>query len=260
VNGNGIANQANLIFVGNNSTANGGSNPSSTTTDGTIAFAKLTMINNSTSGGSDTIGWNQIRGANGYRLQLNSVDLPTTIGMTKSVAAYFVPVSAKVTLAGTIKPLDSNPGNQITLQLDGTNTENYVTGAIKDASDYTSGSNTNAKPLNVVKSNTSTWTLSGTNTYSGTTTISGGRLVLAAGTCLSDTNRLLISTGAKLQIESGVKEKVGFLSLSGTNQVAGTYGSSLSSATTTNDAYFAGTGVLYVGMDIPAAGTFIILY
>jgi hypothetical protein len=50
----------------------------------------------------------------------------------------------------------------------------------------------------------------------------------------------------KLTLETGINETVGSLSLNGSVQAAGTYGSSLSSATFKDDNYFSGTGVLTV--------------
>lgn len=104
---------------------------------------------------------------------------------------------------------------------------------------------------------TGTLTLSGNNTFSGTTTVNAGTLALAAGTCLSDTNRLTIASGAKVQLNAGVKEKVALLTLGTTSQTIGTYGSTASSAANKTDTYFSGTGVLYVGVEFPPAGTLI---
>jgi hypothetical protein len=78
--------------------------------------------------------------------------------------------------------------------------------------------------------------------FSGTATVNGGTLILAAGTCLSDTNRLTIGAGCKLQLESGVKEKVGLLTLDTTPMAPGEYGSSSSPALIKDDTCFAGTG------------------
>src|SRR5205807_6159230 len=58
------------------------------------------------------------------------------------------------------------------------------------------------------KSKTSTWTLSGPNTYTGTTTISGGTLQLSGSGTLGATTNTLTLTG-------------GFLDLNNTNQTVG---------------------------------------
>jgi fibronectin-binding autotransporter adhesin len=130
----------------------------------------------------------------------------------------------------------------------------------------------------LLKEGTGTLTLTGNNTYSGGTTVSAGTLVLAgvagtnsgpttvtAGTlvlagssCLSDTNLLTIASGGKVQLNAGVKEKVGLLTLGGVSQALGTYGSTSSSAANKSDTYFSGSGVLYVGVDFPPPPTLIL--
>jgi len=159
-------------------------------------------------------------------------------------------------VAGGVTPFASiNANSTPVLNLDGTATGNEIHGVIADPTNAPAISN----PLRLTKSNNSTWTLSGINTFSGTTTISAGTLVIDGGgksQCLSDTNLLTIS-GGKLQLEAGVKEKVGSLMLGAAIQTNGIWGSSTSGATFTNDTYFAGTGWLYVGVDIPASGTLI---
>lgn len=258
VNGTGIGSQANFIFVGNNSTANGGSNPSSAVTGETIAVRKLTMIMNATSGGSDVIGWQTISGANGYRLQINGVDLPSTVNISGGAgnnAAYFVPTTANVTLAGNIQQLNgNNKTNQLTLQLDGTATANFITGNIKDADDFTYSTNVAAKPLKVTKSNTSTWTLSGTNTYSGATTISAGMLTingsgqLGGGSYAGNitNNGILNYASSATQILSGVFAGTGSLTNAGTGSllINGNAAGFTNVVTVLTNTTFGGTGIL----------------
>ena len=164
------------IFVGNNTPANGGNNPGSPGTNCTIAFANMTFFQKSDNGNINV----DVTGANGFRLQLNNVTLPIT-GQSTSGNITFSPSTAPITLAGTIIQTNGNPSTvgPKTLVLGGTSASgtNWVTGNIMNAADYPS--NVNAKALAVTKSSTSTWTLSGTNTYSGTTTISAGTLVLS---------------------------------------------------------------------------------
>jgi autotransporter-associated beta strand protein len=140
-----------------------------------------------------------------------------------------------------------------TLVLDGTSSDNRVTGTISDASDV----GTSLRPLRVTKSNTSTWTFSGTNTYSGSTTVSGGILVINGGSisqCLPDTNSLTISGTGKVQLNTGVRERAGSL-YSGAVQLSdGKWGSTTSTATFKTN-LFLGTGILYVNENIPASGT-----
>ena len=164
------------IFVGNNSTANGGSNPSSTTTDSTIVLGKFsyaTVTDNRANG--LTL---DVYGANDYRLQLGDVDL----NVIQKGNQMFNPTTAPLTITGTVKQINgkaagANTGCD-TLVLKGTATGNLISGTIMDALDYTDLSNSNAKPLNVTKSDAGEWTLSGTNSYTGVTTVSGGVLVL----------------------------------------------------------------------------------
>jgi len=102
---------------------------------------------------------------------------------------------------------------------------------------------------------TGTLTLSGNNTYTGTTTVSGGTLVLSGEKSIADTGTLNIAGG---KVEVATKEKVTVLQYSGTTQPIGTYGSTSSTANNKNNTYFSGTGVLYVGVEFPPAGTLIL--
>jgi autotransporter-associated beta strand protein len=242
------------FFVGNNNIANGGIS-SGTTTGSTIAIGPLylngdarvrDMYINSTS-------------ANDYRLQFNDVYSQANYN-TSNWPFYFNPTSGRVFLAGTISQKSGNTiGTAHRLGLSGTTTGNMVTGVIADPADYTSGSNTSARPLGLIKNNSSTWTLVGMNTFTGPTEVSGGTLVLDGPECLSDVASLTMSGSGSLQINAGQKEKVGSLYFGATQQTNGTWGSSASRAQNKNDTYFAGDGVLYVGIDLPALGTVIIL-
>ena len=81
------------------------------------------------------------------------------------------------------------------LQLDGSAAGNTI-GAISDTTNATAGA-----VVNVIKANTSTWTLTGSNTYTGTTTISQGVLqVGSSGTVgsLSPSSPITGSAGATL--------------------------------------------------------------
>ncbi|MCU0748288.1 MAG: autotransporter-associated beta strand repeat-containing protein [Akkermansiaceae bacterium] len=73
------------------------------------------------------------------------------------------PTSANVSIGSVTKSLN-NPAQ--TLELGGTTSGNQITGTISNGSAVVS----------VTKSNTSTWTLSGSSTYTGATTVSGGTL------------------------------------------------------------------------------------
>jgi len=124
-------------------------------------------------------------------------------------------------------------------------------------------------PGRLDKDDAGTWTLGGTNTantvnvkngrliadgsLTGRTsiTVSGGALELTSGTSLADTTALTISSG-EVQLNGEVQQKVDSLTLGSTTMDPGMYGSSASSAANKDDTYFSGTGVLYVGVDIPS--------
>jgi len=101
--------------------------------------------------------------------------------------------------------------------------------------------------------------LSGVNTYTGSTTVSGGILKLAASECLADAGTLTIN-GGKLELAAGVGERIDNLILGSITQTTNTtYGSFASSAEIQDDTRFAGTGMLFLGMDPPPQGTVIIV-
>ena len=97
-----------------------------------------------------------------------------------------------------------------------------------------------ASPL--TKTGPGTMVLTGNNSYTGDTTVSAGVLEVS-GTSIVDTNKVVLN-GGKLYLSAN--EAVGTLFYGGTQQVAGTYGSTASSATFKDDSRFAGTGVLTV--------------
>ena len=165
------------IFVGNNNTANGGTS-SGTTTGSTLAIGNLTFS------GNGSYDYLNILGANQYRLSINNVTMRNASAGNQSAQFQFIPTTAPITIAGTIIQTNGNANSAYinTLVLDGTATGNLISGTIKDAADYTNLSNANARPLKLTKSSTSTWTLSGTNTYSGATTISAGKLFINGST------------------------------------------------------------------------------
>jgi autotransporter-associated beta strand protein len=126
--------------------------------------------------------------------------------------------------------------------------------------------------------------LAASNSYSGGTLVNGGilcvtnaaatlgtgdvtidnsastssiaRLFIRSGVlnAISDTATLSLAGGGTVDVAdqgfvelgTGINELVGGLRLSGVAQSPGTYGSSMSSATHTNDEYFAGTGIITV--------------
>jgi fibronectin-binding autotransporter adhesin len=244
---------------------NGGATTGSTLVLGKMNFANIT---DPRAGGYIL----NVTGANGYGLQIGDVDLAPSVGRdggtgsgTFQPGQGFNPTTAPLTITGTVRQNAASVAASGTyadrLVLWGSHANNTISGSIMDPADYPG--NANSKPLRVLKGSTGTWTLSGANTYSGTTLVSGGTLVINGGPksqCLPDNNLLEIS-GGKVRLPAGVNEKVGSLKLGAGATITGptSYGSTASGAAVKNDTYFdvAGTGILYVGMDIPNPGTII---
>ncbi|MBC8127048.1 MAG: autotransporter-associated beta strand repeat-containing protein [Gloeobacteraceae cyanobacterium ES-bin-144] len=120
-----------------------------------------------------------------------------------------------------------------TLQLAGTGVAE-IFGNINE----TSGINA----VSVRKTGEGTWTLGGTNGFTGTTTVDAGILAVT-GNALPNNGQLSIHGG---KVEVIGSESVGSLFFDGTQQLAGTWGSTLSTATFKDDGHFSGTGVLVV--------------
>ena len=115
-----------------------------------------------------------------------------------SVTETIAPTNVNVVIAGTASAAQSqgNASTQFaTLDMDGTSTGNQITGAIVDNA---SGNTYNAAAI--LKSNRSTWTLSGTNTYTGNTTIGGGTLALTGNCSIANTPNITIAGGATLDV------------------------------------------------------------
>ncbi|MCE9608611.1 MAG: DUF6288 domain-containing protein [Chthoniobacter sp.] len=106
---------------------------------------------------------------------------------------------------------------------------------------------------NLIKIGTGTLTLSGANTYTGTTTVSAGTLAFSSTASVGQ-GALLLTSGAKAALNFSGTRQVASLSLGGTAQANGSYGSTASSAIFKNDTYFSGTGTVTVG-PLPAATT-----
>jgi autotransporter-associated beta strand protein len=192
------------FFVGNNNTANGGSS-SGTTTGSTFEIANLVFSYAKSDTSNQTIN---VTGANGYRIQFDSVTLNNLAGRTagSTTDSVFNPTTASITLGSVTMASGNNKKGIPNLKLDGTTSDNYITGIISDASD----AGTTGRPLPVSKTNSSTWTLSGTNTYTGVTTVSGGVLVLNDANALpggigstGGTNALTFNTNGVLGLGAG---------------------------------------------------------
>jgi len=172
-----------------------------------------------------------------------------------SVPSRLVDVRGNITIANssgsytvTLGAVSTTTTGAKTLTLGASGAGGFVVGNITD------GSGT----ISVTKSGTGTWALSGNNTFSGVTTVSDGTLVLATGTCLSDTNVLAIATGKKVQLNTGVKEKVGVLTIGGAAKADGIWGAVGNAKATYTDAVFSGEGLLFVNVPFPPAGTLLL--
>ena len=173
-----------------------------------------------------------VQGANGYRLQFGDVDL----NVGQAGAQGFNPTTAPLTITGMVKQVNgktaANNTAADTLKLDGTNNANLVSGTIMDALDYTDVSNASARPINVTKSNTSVWTLSGSNTYTGATTVSAGMLTIDATGTINNTSGVSIGGGNfNYNSSTALTRPVSFSGTGGTLSGTGTIGTAVNVTT-----------------------------
>jgi autotransporter-associated beta strand protein len=192
---------------------------SSSGTGNTVAFGSLSFGTYGTGGLNVTQGAGVTSGQ--MIAQFSTASAGNNNGLTSSLQIN--PVGAAVSLGGF--SFSSGNGTSATLIMDGTSTNNVVKGAIFD---------NGAKPSLVTKQNTSTWTLSGTNTYSGATTVNAGTLragiASAAGYGAFGTNSAVTVANAA----SAVLDLNGFNTVIGSLAGAGPNGSvTLGSATLT---------------------------
>ncbi len=126
-----------------------------------------------------------------------------TVSMSSGIGAgstTFNPTTANLNVGA----VSSTTNFAKTLVLDGTSGNNSVTGGISNGMNVVS----------LTKSNSSTWTLMGANTYTGSTSITGGRLVLN-NTGLPNTSGVSVGSAARLTAEGNIATG-GFLDASGT--------------------------------------------
>ena len=140
-----------------------------------------------TSVGSTTMTFN-VTGSSGDRLILSGGDLNFTGGSGQGLVLN--PTTGNLTVS---KNISGGAGTVTgTLTLDGNSTSNLFSGNITNRSGTVS----------VTKSNSSIWTLSGTNSYSGTTSVTGGTLVYQGSSAMSSNSSISPSTGVTLSLLS----------------------------------------------------------
>lgn len=125
-----------------------------------------------------------------------------------------------------------------------------ATGAASTLTGVVGGSGT------LVKAGDGKLTLHDAPTYTGDTTVNAGTLALAFANTHNESSVVTLAAGAKLELAEGVSDTVGRLYFGTDLQVSGTWGSSTSGATHTDDTYFAGKGTLTVttGVIVPVIG------
>lgn len=149
------------------------------------------------------------------------------------------PTTANVTIGSAAK--ENNNISQ-TLGLGGTTSDNHVTGVISNGAVLTGGTN-----ISVLKTGTSTWTLSGANTYTGSTTVNEGTLILTTAS-LVDTSAVVIGATGVLNLPHGLTDEVASLSINGVVKANGVY------SATTDPGFITGSGKIRVGP--PSASTY----
>lgn len=208
------------VFVGNNSTANGGTS-ASTQTGSAIQLGNLTFQQEVTgaTGGARL----NLTGANDYGLQLGNVNVELQAAYTGTWNVRLDAISAGLTVGGNVQQAAGSLG-MTNLQLDGDVNGNVISGNILDSTDVT------PQALSVTKEGVNTWTLSGANTYSGNTTINAGHLEIGGSGTLGN-------------VSAGVGDYSGNISIASTSSGKLVYNSS---ATQTFSGVISGAGALFV--------------
>jgi autotransporter-associated beta strand protein len=153
------------LFVGNNSTANGGTS-SSTNTGSTIQLGNVNFTQSNA--GNLKGAYLTLTGANGYKLQVADVNVTLSGAYTGNWNAKLL-ADAPMTVTGTVRQAnDAGVGSRTTLQLEGSAAGSLISGNILNSA--------GGRLINVSKAGTGTWTLGGTNSYTGTTGVSAGIL------------------------------------------------------------------------------------
>jgi autotransporter-associated beta strand protein len=145
------------------------------------------------------------------------------------------------TAALSIGAVDNLANYTHNLQLDGTNTGNFITGVITNS----------VNTLALTKANSSTWTLSGANTYTGGTTVNAGTLALSGSGTLGSSPLTL--AGGTLDLGGTTASSVGTVTIS----MAASSGDTIKNGSLTGTS-FAGTlttGNAIVSASLQGIGT-----
>jgi autotransporter-associated beta strand protein len=170
----------------------------------TIGMRNLTTTANATL---------NITGGNGYSLQVGSVTLNNGNNLTLN------PTTAAVIFTGNVSGFGANAR---TITLDGTASGNSFSGNIGNATGVVS----------LAKANSSSWTLSGSNTFSGSTSITGGLLEVAStGQFTATTGITLDGSGAEFRYNSATALARPFTLTQGTLSGTGTINTAVSVGT-----------------------------
>lgn len=215
-----------VVNIGNTGAGTGGG----TATNATTYVDKFSFIaNQGTTGGTN--GASAININDGYTLKVGAVQIAAVANNITNTKAQLAPVGGSMEVTGTVQQDSGNPvaTDNVILQLAGTSSGNLISGNILDAADYTDLSNLNARELALNKINTSTWTLSGANTYTGGTAITGGTLTFLNTNAKASTGTHAFSAGTTLGL--GVSGANAFTSTDVDNAFSGTMTGNLSNVT-----------------------------
>ena len=141
---------------------------------------------------------------------------------------------------GAIRSLSGNNALTPNFALDG----NSTFGVEADTLSISSVIYHDSGSYGITKVGAGTLALTGANTYTGDTTVTEGTLAVN-GNSIADTGKLVIN-GGKVDVAASANEVVDTLYFGTTQQPAGTYGSTTSSATHKDDSRFSGTGIVTV--------------
>jgi autotransporter-associated beta strand protein len=159
------------LFVGNNSTANGGTS-SGTQMGSTIQLGNFNITQASI--GQTTGAGLAVFGANGYKLQIANVGISLAAAYASAWPVILNATNNALIVTGNVQQV-AGSGGRVALQLSGSAPGCLISGNILDSADGT------PKVLTLTKAGTGDWTLSGSNTYTGATSINGGALRVTTG-------------------------------------------------------------------------------